>query len=89
MTILSWVLKIFSILPFIANGVHTVQADLSATGLHSKLAAAQDALSFASGASISLLPAEDQALATSIATMASQTLASTVTTLHNAAQPAS
>jgi len=84
MNILSWALKIFSLLPLIANGVHQVQQDLSPAGLNSKLAAAQDALTLASEGSIALLPEADQSLATAIASTASTALASTVTALHTA-----
>jgi hypothetical protein len=86
--LLSWALKLFSLLPVIANGVHVVQNDLSPTGLNSKLAAGQDALTLASEASIALLPASDQALGTSIASTASAALASTINALHTSAQPA-
>ena len=88
MNILAWILKIVSLIPVIANGVHVVQNDLSPAGLNSKLAAAQDALALASEGSIALLPEKDQATATTIATVASQELAATVTALHSAAQSA-
>ncbi len=87
MNILAFILKLVSLVPIIANGVHVVQNDLSPTGLNSKLAAAQDALSLASEGSIALLPAADQPLATAVASAASTGLASTVVALHNAAQP--
>ena len=87
MNILSWIFKILILIPVIAQGVHVVQNDLSPTGLNSKLAAAQDALTLASEGSIALLPAKDQATATAIASLASTELASTIVALHTAAQP--
>ena len=83
-SLFSWTLKILSLLPLIAQGVHAVQTDLSPTGLNSKLAAAQDALNFASAGSIALLPSEDQPKAQEIAAVASAGLAATVTALHTA-----
>jgi hypothetical protein len=87
MNILSWIFKIVSLIPVIANGVHQVQNDLSPAGLNSKLAAAQDALTLASEGSIALLPAADQPLATQVASAASTELTNVVTALHTAAQP--
>jgi hypothetical protein len=83
MNILSWAFKIFALLPFIANGVHIVQNDLSPTGLNSKLSAAQDALDFATAGSTAPLPPEDRGIAAAIGEAASAALASTVTALHN------
>jgi hypothetical protein len=88
MNILSFILKLFSLVPIIANGVHTVQSDLTPGGLTSKLTAASDALTLASEGSIALLPVQDQSKATQIASIAQDVLADTVTNLHNAAQPA-
>lgn len=87
MNILSFIFKLFTLVPIIANGVHTVQADLTPGGLTSKLNAASDALSLASEGSIALLPVNDQAQATQIAGIAQNVLATAVTDLHNAAQP--
>ena len=77
--ILSWALKIVSLLPVIAQGVHQVHADLP-----SKLTAAQDALQLVTSSAAALVPPEDQAAAVAIGAAASTALASTVTALHNA-----
>lgn len=85
MKILEWALKLLALVPTIANGIHTVQSDLTLSG---KVSAAQDALKLATAGAATLLPAEDQELAAGIGAVASKSLTDTVTALHNAAQPA-
>lgn len=85
MNILAWALKLLALVPYIANGVHTVHNDLTLGG---KVSAAQDALQLATAGAVSLLPAEDQQLAAGIGAVASKSLTDTVTALHNASQPA-
>jgi len=80
-TLASWALKILSLVPIIANGIHQTHADLDLKG---KQTAAQDALATATASAQVLLPADQAALASSIASVAAQSLDATVAALHNA-----
>jgi hypothetical protein len=85
LTFEQWAIKLLSLIPIIANGIHATQQDV---GLGSKTSAAQDALATAAASAQVLLPSELQPLASGIASIASQSLASTVAALHNAGKPA-
>jgi len=83
-TIAMWALKILTLVPIIANGVHQTHADLTLEG---KDAAAQDALGTAIAGSAVLLPESEQPLAQQIGQIAAQSLSQTLSVLHNAKTP--
>jgi hypothetical protein len=85
LTLETWAFKLLSLIPIIANGIHATKQDAT---LGDKTTAAQDALATAAVSAQVLLPADQQPLAASIASVASQAIAGTVQALHNAGKPA-